>query len=328
MTRRTRLFLLISSAVLVVGLGTGLLASYMGVGLQTLTILGADGPDELAYVPRDSGLVAFANVREVMDSELRQQLVKLRPPAADRDGSGFEAETGINIERDIDTVVASLGSTRDAGRALVVARGRFDQPRIEALVHQRGGAVEPYKDEQILTITDDDHSWGLAFVEADVVVIGALEDVRRAIDTKSGEISDVTANDEVMRFVRDMRGSNAWAVGRFDALAKSRLPEAVATRLPPIDWFGASGRVNGGVEGMVRVEATTDQAATDLREIIRGFVALARMQTGSQAELAAMLSSLQLGGEGTTVSLAFSLPPEVIDAVAAMHGRHRGRATR
>jgi hypothetical protein len=76
MTKRTRLFLIGSGGILVVGLGTGVLASYMG--LQSV-VIGGDGPAELAYLPQDVNAVAFANVREVMDSELRSKLMGIRP---------------------------------------------------------------------------------------------------------------------------------------------------------------------------------------------------------------------------------------------------------
>ena len=122
-----------------------------------------------------------------------------------------------------------------------------------------------------------------------------------------------------MNLVSDIDDGNAWAVGRFDAIARGgRLPDAVASQLPPINWFAATGRINGGVEGVVRAEANTEEAAGDLREVIQGFVALARLQTRENTELTAMLNSLQLGGEGKTVSLAFSVPPEMIDLVASM----------
>ena len=80
MTKRTRLFVAIASGILVVGLGTGLMAAYVG-GFQNLTIIGNDGPDELAYVPADAGFVAYADVRDVMASELRQKLSLLQPGA-------------------------------------------------------------------------------------------------------------------------------------------------------------------------------------------------------------------------------------------------------
>ena len=104
MTKRTRLFVVIAAGILVVGLGTGLLASYMGI--QNLTLIGGNGPEEFAYVPADARVLGFANVRAVMDSELRRKLMELHPgagqcrpvPGADRhqhrDGHRFSRRRG------------------------------------------------------------------------------------------------------------------------------------------------------------------------------------------------------------------------------------------
>src|SRR5262245_48759796 len=141
MTKRTRLFVGIAVGVLGVGLGTGLLASYYG--LPVLAQFGGNGPTELSYLPQDASLVAFANVRDVMDSELRRKIVELRGPQRQRQtdpqntqGSrdNFLEQAGVNVETDVDLVVAGLaGSTADAvgGRPLILVRGRFDDDLIE-----------------------------------------------------------------------------------------------------------------------------------------------------------------------------------------------------
>jgi hypothetical protein len=326
MTRRTRLFVLSATGVLVAGLGTGLLASYMGVGIKSLQVFSATGPAELAYLPQDAALVAYANVREVMDSELRQKLLAARPDAdpgnpADPDGT-FEARTGISIVRDVDTVVAAL--TRDGEREhpLVVARGRFDEARIEGVVREQNGTVEDYRGVKLMTVPGDDNMLGVAFPEAGLAVVGLADAVRKAIDTKQGASPDITSNAEVMNLVADMDDANAWAVGRFDAMARQgRLPSELAGQLPPINWFAARGRINGGIEGVLTAEANNDQAASDLREVVRGFMALARLNTRQSAELTALLNSLQLGGDGRTVSISFAVPAEMVEAFVALHQR-------
>ena len=321
MSKRTRLFLLIAAGVLVTGLGTGLLASYMGVGLQSLTQLGSDSPAELAYLPQDSALVAFANVRDVMDSELRQKLLPLRPDDTNA-SDDFETKTGISVERDVDVVVASFARTGENERPLIVARGRFDEARIEGLVRDQNGTVEDYKGVTLMTVVDDEQTLAVAFPEAGLVVAGTADAVRRAIDTKQGTVPDITNNAEVMNLVRDIDDANAWAVGRFDAMARrGRLPSELAGQLPPINWFAASGRINGGVQGVLQAEANSEEAAADLREVVRGFMALARLNTRQSAELSALLNSLQLGGDGRTVFLTFAVPAEMVEAFVALHQR-------
>src|SRR4029078_11190394 len=110
-----------STAIIVAGLTTGLIAFKLG---GPALFASRTGPAELSYVPADAGVVAFANVREVMDSELRQQLKQALPLADHANGQKeFEEETGIDIEHDIDHVVAAMTSVgpNDA-HGLVVAR--------------------------------------------------------------------------------------------------------------------------------------------------------------------------------------------------------------
>src|SRR5207237_2257872 len=124
--------------------------------------------------------------------------------------------------------------------------------------------------------------------------------------------------EELMNLVRSMENGNAWAVGRFDALqSHARLPQEVASRLPAISWFAVSGHVNGGLRGTIRAEARDDEAANNLRDVVRGFMGLAKMQGGSNPSAQLMMQSLELGGTGKTVSLSFSVPAEVFDAVGA-----------
>ena len=152
MSKRTRTFLLVATGILVVGLGTGLLASYVNV--QGLVIIGADGPDELAYVPADARVVAFANVREIMDSELRQKVVQFTGADGQRGSAKFQEETGIDIERDIDQVIASVvgdGASAHKGPPLVLVRGRFNDVRIEGVARENSATPGDYKGKRVLT---------------------------------------------------------------------------------------------------------------------------------------------------------------------------------
>ena len=325
MTKRTRLFLAIASGILVVGLGTGLLASYAG-GFQNLAIIGGDGPAELAYVPAEARFVAYANVRDVMDSEVRRKLSALRP-GTDTGPEHFKEQTGIDLETDIDYIVAahSGGEPTEGQPPLVLARGRFDAVRIEGLIREQGGAVEDYKGARLLV--QNEKKLAVVFVEPGLVAIGSPSAVRSAIDTKAAG-SNVTSNDEVMRLVRDIDDGDAWVVARFDALSGARLPAEVANQLPPINWFSARGFIGSGFEGQLRVETRDEAAAQNLQDVIRGFMALGRMQAGQHPAFGEFLNSVQLGGDGKTVSLSFSLPSEMIDALGALHAeRSRPRPT-
>ncbi len=157
----------------------------------------------------------------------------------------------------------------------------------------------------------------LAFIEPGLVGVGSTALVRAAIDLKNGGKS-VTTNDDMMRLVRSLGAGNAWAVGRFDALAsQAKLPGGLAAQLRPITWFAASAHVNGGLRGVLRAETRDEASANNLRDVVRGFLALAKLQAGSRPDLQTLVQSLDLGGAGTTVALSFSLPVEMFDRLGA-----------
>src|SRR5215471_9013192 len=111
MTTRTRYFMAASAGIVVVGLGSGLVA-YYGGGFPSLSA-SRSGPAELAYVPADASVVAYADVGAVMRSELRQKMKAALPD--ERGQQEFQAQTGIDIERDIDYVVAAMTTPGTGG---------------------------------------------------------------------------------------------------------------------------------------------------------------------------------------------------------------------
>jgi hypothetical protein len=341
MTKKTRYFMAGSTAVLAAGLGTGLIAYYAG-GFQPVSASAV--ANELRYVPADASLVAYADVRAIMDSDLRARLKAAMP--TEQGQKEFQAQTGIDIERDIDYVVAALSSGAEKTAPLVVARGRFNDTQLEGLIREHGGTVEQYKGKRLVNApapgpselapqapeATGEHAdrverhlqaaasmhqnLVLAFLEPGLIAFGDATAVKTAIDAQLTAHS-ITSNSEMMDLVSDIgQTNNAWAVGRFDLLAAhAQLPDQVRRQIPAIKWFAAAGQVDGGVSGSLRAEARDDKAAENLRDVVRGFLALARMQSQADPRTAALVESLQLTGTGKTVALSFTVPAEVIQMI-------------
>ena len=332
MTKKTRYFMGGSAAVLVAGLGTGLVA-YYGGGFPALSA-SRSGPTELSYVPADAAVVAYANVREVMGSQLRQRLKIVLPQ---EDGQQeFKAQTGIDIERDIDYIIAAAtripaanGSADPSG--LVIARGQFNEKMLEDLAVQHGGVIEDYKGKKLVkassvnpdrqleapapgTVVRQHESIVLAFLEYGLVGIGSEAAIKSAIDAQLTAHS-ITSNNEMMELIADIdHGNNAWAVGRFDAIAhQAKLPPEIASKLPAITTFAAMTHIDGGITGTLRAETRDDESANNLRQVVQGLLALGRMANDPNAT--ALMNSLQLTGSGKTVALSFAVPAQVLDMI-------------
>ncbi len=336
MTKRTRYFMFGSVGLLTLGLTVGLAAYYGGIR----GIAGQSGPGELAFVPSDAAVVAYANVRDLMASQFRQQMKDFGTAAPQQGQNELKAAVGIDLEKDIDYVVGCLlatapGAGTDSRSGYVLAHGRFDRARIEAYMRGNGVVEEQYKGRTLLihpgtaaveTPAKNPHPLAMTFVEPGVVALGTAEALHHVIDVTTGAAPAVTANREMMKMVRSVESGNAWVVGRFDALTgEAHLPAEVQRQLPQLTWFSASGHVNGGVSGSLSVQARDQEAAANLQQVVAGLIALAKLQAGSRPELNVLLQSITLGGNTSdnVVSVSFTVPPAALEALKAAAGKGR-----
>ncbi len=328
MTARTRYFVIASLTVLTAGVGTGLVAYYVGFAQGPLASTG--GLDELKLIPRNASLVAYANVHEVMISDLRQKLHD-RLPIAGNGQQELAEQTGINLETDVDYIVAGLvppaAGQQVPARGLVLVHGRFNDAKIVALMRDHGAEVQEYKGKRVIAAPSGPAPAGnmsLAFLGPELVAVGSTELIRTAIDLGTAG-GGVTSNDDMMKMMQSLDRSNVWAVGRTDSLGfrSGTLPSGLADQLPPLTWFAASGNIDSGVHGGFRAGARDEEAATNLRDAVRGFIAVAKLEVGSRPELKAVIDSLDVRGTGNAVSLAFDVPSTALDLISAPPTRRR-----
>jgi hypothetical protein len=331
MSNKTRYFVAISGAILAVGLGTGIVASYMGLPVSVFS--SAAGPEELQYVPADAAVVAYANVRDVMNSQLRKRFSELEPTKEHQ--NEFEEKTGLNFEQDIDSVVAAMMpkgniATNPEGAFLILARGRFQAARLEALALEHGATVGDYQGKRLITHHEENdkgdakhEDMAVGFIEADLIAFGSVSSVQASIDARSSN-RNVVSNNEMMRLVNELDNANAWAVGRFDAVAgQAGLPSEIAAHIPAISWFSVAGHINGGISGVLKAETKDEASAQNMRDVLKGLLALAKMQAGSKPGMQQLADSLILSGDGKSVALSFSVPAEVLDVLEGLaKGRH------
>ena len=318
MAPSTRNFLVGSAVVVVAGLCTGLVAFYGG------TLSGREAArTEFSYIPSDVTAVGFADVRNIMDSQFRQKLHEVMPTGAEKDR--LFAETGIDIERDIDTVVAGLTGGDSTG-AVVLLRGRFDRNRIEALATEHGMRQEQYGGNALLVGPAVDagidggvpapHVPSIAFLDDGLLAIGEVSAVRRAIDVAASGAS-VTGNAEMMRFINTVQGSgNAWMVGHADQVASQpQLPDMIRSQIQGLQWLSISADIDRDVTGIIRGEARDDESAQQLRTMLSGALVAARMFGEQDPRAAAALNAIQTSGTGCNVELSFLLPATLLDLV-------------
>lgn len=322
MTSSTRKVLTGSAIVVTAGLCAGLFAYYSGARAEP------DASDALAYIPGDVTGVAFADVRDIVNSGFSRHVREVMPTGEEK--NRLLEETGIDIARDIDTVVAGLSGT-DGASGVVILRGRFDRNRIEQLALGHGATSEQYGGRSILVgvggtsqagadqVTDAWREPALAFLETDLLALGDLDVVRRAIDAASNDQA-VAGNADLMRLIgRADDGGNAWFVGRAGAwlTRTTPVPGQVRSQFDAIEWLAVSADINEDLRGVARAEVRDEESANQLRTVLAGALAAARMLGAQDDRLASALNSVQTSGEGRDVELAFTIPASAIDAMRA-----------
>jgi hypothetical protein len=249
-------------------------------------------------------------------SEVAERIRKLAAGRVNQNRQ-LQDQLGINVETDIDRVVASLGAGggQPMTNGLLLAHGRFDANKIEAAMLGRGARIEQYSGKRL--VVGGPGTVALAFLEPGLIGVGSVGMVRRAIDLGKGGESAV-ANADLMSAIRSLKDGSAWAVARSDAFSPNmmRIPPAVASQLPAMTWISASVRVDRDVHGMLRAEARDAEAAGNLRDVARGLIAAAKLQGGNRPEFQAAIESLVLESTGKTVTLSFAVPGQAFDAIA------------
>src|SRR5690606_25615065 len=128
----------------------------------------------------------------------------------------FEAETGINIERDIDRLFVCLlpgsGGNPAQPSGLVIARGRFSPERSETLMLSRGATAEDYRGRRLLIVPAqvgivdtirESEPMGVTFLDPGLALVGTAARMRQAIDsitsggTGSGPVEMLSLVDSV-----------------------------------------------------------------------------------------------------------------------------------
>ncbi|MCC7009261.1 MAG: hypothetical protein IT184_10620 [Acidobacteria bacterium] len=315
MTPRTRYFLLGSGLVVAIGLGTGLVAYYGEPGSRAVP------SSDFAYIPAGVTAVGYADLRHIVHSEFHQRLRAMMPSGHEK--ARLLEDTGIDLERDIDSIVAGLDPASAGGGPVVLVRGRFNEDHIESVAAQHGATVEQFRGKRLLTSLHPAGTAGpagdepaVAFLEPGLVGLGQLTALKRAIEGAERHES-IAANTAVMSVVQDVADDgDAWLVGRLDAMpARAGLPGAMRAQLDGVQWFSLTAAIDQAMNCRLRAETRDAEAGESLRSVVNGALAIARVMAGSDQRLDSVLQSVQARGTGSNLDVSFTVPPEALDAL-------------
>ena len=250
--------------------------------------------DVLRYVPREVNGLVFADVRAANDSDLPQWLGANRV-ALDA-WRELQDEVGVDLEA-VDYVLA--GADDSAGIAVI--GGRFDNAWLEALARRHGYVAAVHDNRRLFEL---EGNAAIAILEPGVIAIGSPPLVRRAL-ARPAAADGVDSNEGLMGLLRHVDPeSTVWGVVRLQE---------------PVDEMAAlafGSRFDDGLRGTLTVESTNDISGDQLRTQMRILLAIAGRSAGSALERN-LLTALQVTGEGSTATLAFSWSSRLLQELLA-----------
>jgi len=309
---RSRLVVFVSMVVVGLGVAAGISALYLDPARAAVGPLPAEG----LVLPANARFVMGVDVKRLTASPFYQKQVALRPDAF-RD---LEAHTGVNPERDVETLLVA-GGAQDQGLALFV--GNFDRARLARTIETEKKGQVTWKDVQGATVylfNEGQKSAGAAsFLDDRRLVVGSAAAVETAVAARGGV--GFKANAAMTGLLERVKpGSTFWMVG--DQSLLSNLPKSVpmggesSVTLPALQSVVVTGDLDPVVSVAITGDATDEPSAKNLADVVRGFVAIMSMQAGQKPELKQLASAVSVTTETNHVLVNARIPYELIDALA------------
>jgi hypothetical protein len=301
-----------------------------------LSLFGAVDPALLALVPPGAKIVSGIQLDQARSSEFGRYLLN-RIDAEDEPFQQLIQETGFDPRHDLNEVLFATsgpGGDNTQPSFAVLARGSFDQNRIEAKAKAAGAAVESYQGVQlILNDRANRHNTGFAFLDGGIAVMADRATLRQIVASRTNPtVLDPTIQDQVLKV---SAGNDAWFAssmpGSYFARHlehETRQPIQHAQALQSI--LESSGGVHFGdvVEFSLDASTRSPQDAVALADVLRFGASMIQMQRQNDpraAIVASAIDKMSVTNSGPTLHATFSMTEKELEKLVAA-GRRAGVA--
>lgn len=320
--KRSRLVVIAAASVVGLGLALALGALVLDPARAAVGPLPAEG----LVLPADTRFVVGIDVQRFVQSPFYKKFASQggRPKAF----SELEQKTGFNPERDVDQVLIAGRPDKGQQAGLVIVRGRFDRYKLSQAIETGGRRVTQKKHEgNPLYIFNEGQAGAsaIAFLghDANLLAMGSQPAVEAAVTSHFQGATPLKQNTALVGLLERVKpGSTFWMVG--DQSLLSQMPSAVPApggsggaqlQLPALKAL----MVTGELEPVLSLDVTGDAAdaagASQLADIVRGFVALASLQASQKPELKGLQNAVSVTTDQSSVRLSARVPYELLEAL-------------
>ncbi len=279
----------------------------------------------LALVPSDTRVIGSIDVQRESSSEFGQYLLN-RLNAEDQNIEQFAQQTGFDPRRDLQDLIFCSPGTMDGDthRFAILARGYFDEERIDAAAKAKGTIVQTYQGVK-LYVSRPNQQPGFAFLDVGIAVLADRDTLQRIIGNRTNPSSLDPALQQLISKVGP--NNDAWFAslvpGPYLGHGSNQNAHAPAQALQSITQ--SSGGILFGSVLRLSVDATARSAqdATSLADVVRFGASMVQMQRQKDPRaniVASALDKMDLRTDGNTMHFSISLPEASLEQIAESSG--------
>jgi hypothetical protein len=267
-----------------------------------------------AHFPADAKWVMHVDLKALNEAPMGQFLRQALDEEARRRLGALKASSGIDAEKDIDSlVVCGKGATQAGG--LMYAYGRFDVQKLTAIA---GGAKQfqnkALGERSLLSWSDKGKRTHLCFIDPTLIVMSQDEQlVQEAVGLIDGRAKGLSSGSSLARLL-------SHKPGRFVALQANNLAELAGAN-PQMQLFKQAeaaqleiGQMAGanGLACSLALKAPNAETAQQLNQAAMGLQALALLQASQNPDAAELAQSVKVSQQETFVTVDLTLPETLI----------------
>jgi hypothetical protein len=284
------------------------------------------------YLPGDTELVVYINVRQILDAPLVKKYGLERVKAAlkeSTDAQKFITGAGLDPLKDVQSLLmASPGSAAAAEKVLVVARGRFQLDKINTAAEE---FAKSHPDQLKVSTVDglrlyegrskkDNSTAYLVFPDQGTLLLSpSRQGLLEALQGRGEKGSRVSK--ELQAYITKADDSqSAWIVGRASdelkkALAGNPQTAGIADKLVA---FSGHVVVSDGVEAAIHIytkDPRTAESVSRLLDGVKGIVAFAASQNNEEYGdlISDVIDAFKITSDKTTVTLSVKISESLIE---------------
>ena len=285
---------------------TVLAAFVMAFSSISTDAIADDGKAALKVAPKETTGVVAINIERIKTSPAYKTVMAALSADADFQKALKEAKEkiGLDLEKDINSIVILLPANVAEGQMLVVASGNFDQAKIMAAAKAEGGVEETVGGQVI--VKDADGKGAVAFAGG-LVLFGTEPMVKSALSSggaiASGGVSKLMSAVDTSK--------DLWVAMEVPASLKGLDPT-----LKDINSVTASLDLSAGLGLKLTVDTTSADQAKKLAEMANAGLAQAgKDPTLASMGLAAAVGRTKIAAAGSAINVDVSVTGAELEAI-------------